>query len=112
MCAASSSGVSFCSQDLTRFHSAIDSAVRLRNSIPAEIMLLIVVFTFGPWLWHSQVALDASTWYANPGTGWLLTPAGFWYVFVSIPILQFIPLRWYLRLFIWFRFLWHVSKIN
>src|SRR5271167_4532564 len=28
--------------DLTRFHSAIDSAVRLPNSIPAEIMLLIV----------------------------------------------------------------------
>jgi len=100
------------SQDLTRFHSAIESAVRLRNSIPAEIMLLIVVYTFGPWFWHSQVALDASTWYANPGRGWHLTPAGFWYVFVSLPIFQFLLLRWYMRLFIWFRFLWHVSRIN
>jgi hypothetical protein len=47
-----------------------------------------------------------------PGGRWHLTPAGFWYVFVSIPILQFILLRWYVRLFIWFRFLWQVSRIN
>jgi hypothetical protein len=33
-------------------------------------------------------------------------------VFISIPILQFILLRWYVRFFIWFRFLWQVSKIE
>jgi len=99
-------------QDLPRFHRAIESAVRLRNSIPAEVGLLILVYTVGLWLWHGRVTLDTSTWYANPGGRWHLTPAGFWYVFVSIPILQFILLRWYLRLFIWFRFLWQVSRIN
>jgi hypothetical protein len=99
-------------QDLPRFDSAIESAIRLRNSVPAEIGLLIFVYTFGLWLWHGRVSLDHSTWYANAGGRWHLTAAGFWYVFVSIPILQFVLLRWYLRLFIWFRFLWHVSRIN
>jgi len=33
-------------------------------------------------------------------------------VFVSIPILRFILFRWYLRIFIWFRFLWQVSRID
>jgi hypothetical protein len=99
-------------QDLGRFHSAIESAVRLRNSIPVEVGLLGFVYTFGLWLWNSRIALDVSTWYAAPGGRWHLTPAGFWYVFVSIPILQFILLRWYMRLFIWFRFLWQVSRIN
>jgi hypothetical protein len=99
-------------QDLPHFESAIQSAIRLRNSIPVELGLLILVYTFGLWLWHGRIALDASTWYAMPGGRWHLTLAGFWYVFVSIPILQFILLRWYLRLFIWFRFLWHVSRIN
>jgi hypothetical protein len=47
-----------------------------------------------------------------PGSPWHSTSAGFWYVFVSIPILRFIVLRWYLRLFIWFRFLWQISRIN
>ena|SRR5271165_7084535 len=100
------------SQDLTRFHGAIESATRLRNSIPAEVGLLVFVYTFGLWLWHGRIAIDAATWYANPGGRWNLTPAGFWYVFVSIPILQFILLRWYLRLFVWFRFLWRVSRID
>ena len=99
-------------QDLPRFHKAIESAIRLRNSIPAEIGLLALVYTLGLWLWHSRIAVEASTWYAMPGGRWHLTPAGFWYVFISIPILQFILLRWYMRLFIWFRFLWQVSRID
>jgi hypothetical protein len=99
-------------QDLPRFDKAIESAIRLRNSIPVEVALILFVYTVGLWLWHSRIRPDTSTWYAMSGGSWNLTPAGFWYVFVSIPIVQFLLLRWYLRLFIWFRFLWHVSRIN
>jgi len=97
--------------DLKEFHRAIASAVRLRNSIPIECGLVLIVYTVGLWVWNSRVGLDAPTWYASSGR-WSLTPAGYWYVLVSIPILQFVLLRWYWRLFIWFRFLWQVSRIN
>lgn len=99
-------------QDLPRFDKAIESAVKLRNSIPTELALLLIVYSFGLWLWHSRVGIVAPTWYALPGGRWHLTPAGIWYVFVSIPIVQFILLRWYMRFFIWFRFLWNVSKLD
>ena len=99
-------------RDLPRFESAIESAVRLRNSLPVELGLLLVVYTLGLWLWNSRVGLNTPTWYANSGARWNLTPAGYWYVFVSIPFVQFILLRWYLRLFIWFRFLWQVSRMD
>ena len=33
-------------------------------------------------------------------------------MFISIPILQFILLRWYVRFFIWYRFLWQVSRMQ
>jgi hypothetical protein len=99
-------------EDLPRFEAAIESAVRLRNSIPVELSLFIAVYTFGMWLWNDRFGLESSTWYANPGGRWHLTPAGWWYVFVSIPIVQFVLLRWYLRFFIWYRFLWRVSKLN
>jgi hypothetical protein len=99
-------------QDLPRYDNAIESAVRLRNSIPVELGLLVLVYTLGVWIWSVRVGLNTSTWYAAAGGRWNLTPAGYWYVFVSIPILQFILLRWYFRLFIWFRFLWHVSRID
>ena len=99
-------------QDLPRFRGAIESAIKLRNSIWAEVGLLLVVYTFGLWFWHGRIRIDVSTWYAMSGGPWHLTPAGFWYVFVSIPVVQFLLLRWYLRLFIWFRFLWQVSRLN
>jgi hypothetical protein len=99
-------------EDLHRFDSAIESAVRLRNSIPVESSLLLFVYTIGLWVWNSRVGLNTATWYAMPGGRWHLTPAGFWYVFISIPIVQFILLRWYLRFFIWYRFLWQVSRID
>lgn len=99
-------------EDLDRFRCAVSSAVRLRNSISLEIGLIAVVYTFGLWLWQDRVMTANATWYAMPGSHWNLTPAGFWYVFVSIPIFQFILLRWYMRLVIWFRFLWHVSKMK
>jgi len=98
-------------QHLQSFQRAIHSAVKWRNSAYLEIGLLLSVYTFGLWLWTSRVSLDA-TWYSRAGGRWQLTPAGFWYVFVSIPILQFILLRWYVRFVIWFRFLWQVSRID
>ena len=99
-------------EDLPLFDKAVASAIRLRNSIVTEIALLVCVYTLGLWLWSSRIAIDSPTWYAMPGGRWNLTPAGYWYVFVSIPIVQFILLRWYLRFFIWFRFLWRVSRIE
>jgi hypothetical protein len=98
-------------KDLPRFYQAVESAFALRNSIPLEIGLLAAVYIFGLWFWNSRFAIESSIWYAMPGGRWHLTPAGFWYVFVSIPITQFILLRWYVRLFIWYRFLWQVSRI-
>jgi len=99
-------------QDLPRFDRAIESAIRLRNSVLAELVLILIVYTFGLLLWQSRVPILAPTWYALPGGRWHLTPAGYWYVFVSIPILQFILLRWYMRFIIWFRFLWQVSRLD
>jgi hypothetical protein len=60
------------------------------------------------------VALDAGTWYATPSStgGLQLSLAGRWYGYVSLPIFQFLLIRWYLRVFIWSRFLWQVSRIR
>ena len=100
-------------QDEPKFFAAIESAMRLRNSVPVELGLLASVYTIGLWLWRSQIALGTPTWYAIPEGGHLhLTAAGYLYAFVSIPIFQFILVRWYLRFFIWFRFLWQVSRLH
>ena len=100
-------------EDTPKFYLAIEASMRARNSSWLESALLIFTFTVGHWFWQHQNALGAATWYAAPdGTGIHLTLAGYWFSFVSVPIFQFILLRWYLRLAIWFHFLWRVSRLN
>lgn len=100
--------------DLPRFFGAISSAFRLRNSVLAECLLLVLVYGFGVFfVWHRYTTLNAPTWYAVPTDGSSrLFVAGYWYRYISLPIFQFLLIRWYFRLFIWGRFLWQVSDIH
>jgi hypothetical protein len=100
-------------EDLPAFRSAINSALRMRNSFTVEIALLIFVYTAGHWIWKNNIALGDATWYATPhGTHLQLTAAGYWYAFCSIPIFQFIVMRWYFRLFVWSWLLWRISLLK
>jgi hypothetical protein len=57
--------------------------------------------------------MPTSTWWATAAAPEVrLSWAGWWYAYISIPIHQFILLRWYFRLFIWFRFLGQVSRLD
>jgi hypothetical protein len=98
----------------TRFDAAITSALRLRNSVLAEVLLIAFVYAVGILIvWRHYVALDAATWYATASvSGSKLSLAGMWYGYVSLPMFQFLLCRWYFRLFIWARFLWQVSRIE
>jgi hypothetical protein len=99
---------------LRRFDAAIASALRLRNSVLAELLLIAFVYIVGVLIiWRHYMVLATATWYAAPTIeGSTLTSAGMWYGYVSLPLFQFILLRWYFRLFIWTRFLWQVSRIE
>ncbi|HKT52167.1 MAG TPA: hypothetical protein VJV96_17830 [Candidatus Angelobacter sp.] len=99
-------------EDIPAFRNSVQSAIRIRNSVAVEIALLAVVYTVGMLVWNSRSEFGFVTWYALPGSRWNLTMAGYWYVFVSLPLFQFVLLRWYMRLFIWFRFLWQVNRID
>jgi hypothetical protein len=98
-------------QDRSRFAELVASATRLRNSLFVEVMLLL--FAFGVHWSHSEfLTWGVSTWYAVKMSGEThFTAAGFWYIFVALPILRFIMFRWYFRLFVWYWFLWHVRRL-
>jgi hypothetical protein len=98
---------------LPDFRAALDRALRLRNSLSVELILAVGVFGFGWMLWKGTAGLTTSTWYAMGGpAGGGLTLAGLWYGHVSNPIFQFLLLRWYFRLFVWFVFLRRVSRLD
>jgi hypothetical protein len=100
--------------DLPRFNASIASAFRLRNSILAEVLLIALVYGVGVLIvWRQFAVLSANTWYAVASVeGSKLSLSGMWYGYVSVPILQFMMMRWYFRIFIWARFLWQVSRLG
>jgi hypothetical protein len=96
-----------------KFDAAIASAMRLRNSVAAELLLIVCVYSVGVYIWRTQVSLDMSSWFLAAGDGGgRLSLAGWWAALVSMPVFQFLMLRWYFRLFIWARFLWQVSRMD
>ncbi len=95
-----------------KFDAALASARRLGNSVVAEVLLIAFVYVVGVvYIWPVYGRLDVTTWYAMPSRGgrWI-SPAGWWFICVSLPLIQFIQLRWYFRLFVWARFLWQVAR--
>jgi hypothetical protein len=96
-----------------RFDAAIASAMRLRNSVVSELLLIVFVYSVGLYVWRHQVSLDVSSWWVVAGDGPArLSKAGWWAALVSMPVFQFLMFRWYFRFFIWARFLWQVSRID
>lgn len=95
-----------------KFDEYLHSAIRLRNSYLIEILILSFVLVCGHWFWMKYGSDGVSTWYSAPNNKLTeLKLAGYWYFFISLPIFQFVLLRWYFRLFIWYRFLWQVSRL-
>jgi hypothetical protein len=100
-------------EELPKFNRAIHSAMLVRNSVLVEIALVVLVYTVGIWVWRHESAVDVESWFASSQDGQMrLTMAGRWFAFVSVPIFQFILLRWYMRILNWSWFLLRVSHIK
>lgn len=99
---------------LERFQGAVAQALRLGDSSIADLIALIVIFAIViPFEWRAYAASGLSTWYAAAPNG-VPAPslAGYWFAFVSLPLFQFLFIRWYYRLFVWGNFLWKVSRMR
>jgi hypothetical protein len=95
-----------------RFDDAVGDALRWRDSALAEVLLLVLVYVAGSlFTLHRYEAMRGAAWYLTGAAG-RLSPAGRWLVFVSLPLIQFLLLRWYFRLLIWARFLWRVARLD
>jgi hypothetical protein len=101
-------------ESMPRYDAAVEAGRRLRNSVWAEAALLVLVYAvFMGVIWRQYGALYASTWYSTrSAAGNELSAAGWWYVTVSLPLVQFLLLRWYLWIVAWARFLWQTSRIQ
>ena len=96
------------------FRRAMASALKLRDSMLAEALLVVLVFAInGPLASRQAAGSDLSSWLsASSSGGQGFSLAGLWALYVSLPLFQFLLLRWYYRLFIWAHFLWQMSRVE
>ena len=51
--------------EIARFDGAIQSAMRLRNSVMAEVLMIALVYGLAiSGIWRQTIGLDAATWYS------------------------------------------------
>jgi hypothetical protein len=95
-----------------RFDACVVSALRLRNSVWLEIGLIVFLLGYH-FAWSEMAALNTTVWYAKGvASEHQLSLAGYWFVYISIPIFQFLMFRWLLRIIVWTRFLWQVARLD
>lgn len=97
--------------DVAKYDRIIGTTIRLRDSVIAEILLLVGVFA---WQWadlHVAQAAGALSWQQLPSTN-SPTYAWLWYAYLAKPLIRFLWLRWLWRYFAWSLFLLRLSSLN
>jgi hypothetical protein len=99
-------------EDVKRFDAAIDLGLRWRDSGAAELVLVLLAYALSVANLISM-AVHVSTWYAvRTDSGITMTWAGWWFVIFSVPLMQFLILRWLWRSFLWAQFLWRMNRLK
>jgi hypothetical protein len=93
--------------DQPRFDSAIRRAIRMRDSMIGELVVLALAYT--SILISRQPPPAAAAW-IKPGGAF--SAAGWWYVLVSIPIFQFLLYRWLWKYLIWAVLMRRISRLD
>lgn len=106
-------------REFPRFHAAIERARRLLDSWLAEAVMLLLVFAVAVWqiggsrLQLAGAVLDTANWQVLPAAhGGGRSLAGLWFASVSLPLFQFLTLRWYYRILVWGGLTWRLSRLD
>jgi hypothetical protein len=94
-----------------------DVLARARQAVVSprlELLLLLLVYGVGFFgVFRNVSDLGVDTWYVSVVDGVRSPrPAGWWLALVSLPLFQFVLLRWYLRMLVWWWFMWRLSRLE
>jgi len=96
-----------------RYESIVQSTRRLRDSPSAEIAAVVLAYTVVALLIAFAQPSSMPRWHvAVGGTFPALSPAGWWHLLVSLPLLLVLFIGWLWRLFLWTRFLWLIARLD
>jgi hypothetical protein len=96
--------------DLPGYRAARNEAIFMRNSVFSEATIFLLAYALAIL---SRLVLGmtegVSSW---ERVNDVITPAGWWQILVSLPMLYFFLLRWVFVLIVWSRFLYCISQLQ
>ena len=95
------------------FQDVVQDIVQLSRSGRVAAVLLVFAYLHSLIAFTYIINYPEVTWRFGEGVGrHVLTLAGGWYFLISFPIYSFVLLRWVLRLALWWRLLWRISRLE
>jgi len=112
MCAHFTQAGLISSLDRPRFDATLASTRRLEASPAAAFAALGLAYLLVLWVMSTDPALPA--WHAGAAENGprQYSPAGWWHMLVTLPMLLMLLLGWLWRLFLWARLLWIVARLH
>jgi len=100
-------------EDYPAYDSAVEKVESRREARLPELIILGIA-VFGAWsMTAAMYAGHEKSWHIiQTSEGIRLSLAGFWYLLVAVPLLQFMFFRWIWRLIIWTGFLLYMSRLD
>jgi hypothetical protein len=92
------------------YKAVLANITRLRNAPAVEVGILVAAVLFSVLIRTvGNLQITGSSWQR---VGTAITPAGWWYILVSLPILYFFLLCWLWLFVLWAWFLFRVSRLD
>jgi hypothetical protein len=98
--------------DRGRFEWALTSTRRLRDSNVTELAVIAISYVAVTGLVFSASQRFPAWQMANGNGLGHYSPAGWWHLLISLPLLLMLLLGWVWRLLLWTRLLWRISHLN
>jgi hypothetical protein len=99
-------------RERNRFDAAIVSTGKLLNSNFAEVIVVALAYALVAASVAPQPIDQLPAWHRTGGVAPTFSPAGWWHVIVSLPLLLTLLLGWMWRLVLWTRLLWLIKRLD
>jgi hypothetical protein len=99
--------------DRPRYDAAVTSSYKLLHSAVAEILIVVLAYALVAAFALNIMPSRFPLWrFSSVSGSYHLSPAGWWHVLVSVPLLNVLFLGWVWRLLLWTRFLWLMTRLD
>ncbi|WP_157385633.1 hypothetical protein [Mesorhizobium sp. STM 4661] len=99
-------------KDRGAYDAAVASTRALLNSNRAEIVVIALAYLVVAAVAFSLSFDQFPVWHKTGNSAPAFSPAGWWHVLVSLPLLLILLFGWAWRFTLWARFLWRVARMD